>query len=132
MGWYLIFAFVGAILCALLASSRGRSVAGWAILGALFPLIALLILALLPSLAAPKLAEQRVTVALAEGRTSCPHCAELILPAAKICPHCRQPLEEGWAAQNPQVGDLPPKFHGESEADYVARMRRLGYRVPLP
>lgn len=24
-----------------------------------------------------------------EGRIACPHCAEAILPAARICPHCR-------------------------------------------
>lgn len=26
------------------------------------------------------------------GRVPCPHCAEAILPAAKLCPHCRTPL----------------------------------------
>jgi hypothetical protein len=23
------------------------------------------------------------------GRVACPHCAELIMPAAKVCPHCK-------------------------------------------
>jgi hypothetical protein len=27
------------------------------------------------------------------GRTACPHCAEPILPAARLCPHCRSVLE---------------------------------------
>ena len=29
-----------------------------------------------------------------EGRLPCPHCAELILPAAKFCPHCRKRLPQ--------------------------------------
>lgn len=34
-----------------------------------------------------------VREARAEGRVPCPHCAEFILPAAKICPYCRSPIE---------------------------------------
>lgn len=65
----------------------------------------------------------------ARRRTPCPHCAEMILPAAKICPHCRQPLAEGWTAPKMPPVELPPKLQGESEADYQARIGRLGYRV---
>jgi len=25
-------------------------------------------------------------------RVACPHCAEMIVPAAKLCPHCKTPL----------------------------------------
>lgn len=31
------------------------------------------------------------------GRVPCPHCAELILPAAKICPYCKSQLTETGA-----------------------------------
>jgi hypothetical protein len=27
-----------------------------------------------------------------EGRLPCPQCAEMILPAAKVCPFCRSPV----------------------------------------
>jgi hypothetical protein len=29
-----------------------------------------------------------------EGRVACPHCAEAILPAARVCPFCRSPLDQ--------------------------------------
>jgi hypothetical protein len=35
----------------------------------------------------------------AVGRVPCPYCAEAILPAAKVCPHCRRDLPETFAAQ---------------------------------
>ena len=41
-GLYLIIALVGAILCGAIASSKGRSVVGWAIFGFLLPIIALI------------------------------------------------------------------------------------------
>jgi len=31
----------------------------------------------------------------APGRVPCPHCAELIMPAAKKCPYCRSDLARG-------------------------------------
>ncbi len=30
-------------------------------------------------------------------REPCPLCAEAIIPAAKVCPHCRRDLPENWA-----------------------------------
>jgi T4 superinfection immunity protein len=32
------------------------------------------------------------------GRVPCPYCAEAILPAAKVCPHCRKDLPESFTA----------------------------------
>ena len=32
-------------------------------------------------------------------RRPCPMCAEAILPAAKICPHCKSTLSDGWSAE---------------------------------
>jgi len=34
----------------------------------------------------------------AVGRVPCPYCAEAILPAAKVCPHCRRDLPDSFAA----------------------------------
>lgn len=33
-----------------------------------------------------------------QARRPCPHCAEAILPAATVCPHCKRDLPEAWAA----------------------------------
>ena len=33
-----------------------------------------------------------------ESRLPCPKCAEAILPAAKVCPHCRSELPVDWAS----------------------------------
>jgi hypothetical protein len=32
------------------------------------------------------------------GRVACPFCAEAILPAAKVCPHCRRDLPDSFTA----------------------------------
>ncbi len=45
----------------------------------------------------------------AAGRVPCPFCAEAILPAAKVCPHCRRELPETFAAQRATFrGPLAP------------------------
>lgn len=95
-----VIMLLGAILNGLLASSRGRPVPGWALLGAFFPLISLLILVLLPDLkaeqsAATQLAEANHQRQLAELRAemaadtkTCPRCAENVKFAALVCRYC--------------------------------------------
>lgn len=100
-----IFAIMllGAILNGLLASSRGRNTPGWALLGAFFPLISLLVLVLLPDLKATASAEAKIAEAehqrrLAELRATertnsddtktCPRCAETVKRAAQACRFC--------------------------------------------
>lgn len=39
-------------------------------------------------------------------RRPCPHCAELILPAAKVCRFCGSGLRAGWA-NGAEVIDMP-------------------------
>ncbi len=49
----------------------------------------------------------------AAGRVPCPFCAEAILPAAKVCPHCRRDLPETFAAQRATFHDpLAPVGRG--------------------
>lgn len=103
----LIIMLVGAILNGWLASSRGRRALPWAILGAFFGLLSLLLLVLLPNLNAEASAGERLAAAehklrLAEIRAeqtadrgkSCPMCAETVKSAAKICKFCGHQFEE--------------------------------------
>lgn len=61
--------------------------AGFLILVAGWPFVILLF-----ALAAPKVSEAQSNPA----RAPCPHCAEQILRAARVCPHCRSTLDPGW------------------------------------
>ena len=63
---------LSAIACAIIASSKSRSGLGWFFAGVAFGFFALFIVIFLPR----------------GGRIPCPRCAEMILPAARICPHC--------------------------------------------
>ena len=40
-------------------------------------------------------------------RVPCPFCAEAILPAAKVCPHCRRDLPESFTAAHAAEGRDP-------------------------
>ena len=77
----MLLAFIPAII----ASSKGRSGFGWWLYGfALFPI------ALVHSIVAEDL-----------NRKPCPFCAERILHAAKVCPHCQRELPVEAAPQQP-------------------------------
>ncbi len=92
---------IGAILNGLLARARGRSVGGWALFGAFFPLISLLILVLLksPREEAAKVAareadymrsveDRRAAVLAQQSEKTCPRCAETVKKAALVCRFC--------------------------------------------
>ena len=44
-GLIVLFMFIGAVVSALVASGKNRNVVGWALLGMLFPLISIIIVA---------------------------------------------------------------------------------------
>ncbi len=95
---------VVAIVAAIVASNKGRSGLGWFLLCVLLTPLAILILLVLPSL---KPADPQVVRVIEGGdgqrRVPCPHCAELILPAATVCHFCSRELPAGWApAQEPE------------------------------
>lgn len=71
-----------AIATALAASSRGRSAFGWFILGALFSLLALIAVLVLPSRKPDPNAPNPDT------HVHCPDCRELVLKESRVCKHC--------------------------------------------
>jgi hypothetical protein len=75
---------VAAILAVIIAGTKGRSEAGWAILTLLLSPLVLLILLVLPKLdpEAPS----------PETHVRCPDCAELVRREARVCKHCGRSL----------------------------------------
>ncbi len=70
------------IACAVVAGSKGRSVFGWLILGAIFPLFAFIMVAVMPSLKGKK------DEPTPDTHVKCPDCRELIRSDARKCRHC--------------------------------------------
>lgn len=78
------------ILCAAIASGKGRSTGWWFILGCLFSLLALIAIALLShknKTAAPAILAG-AEIATPETHVRCPECRELVRFDARRCKHC--------------------------------------------
>lgn len=81
-----------AIGCAVIANAKNRSGVGWFLIGTIFGIFALIVIACLPR-------ETRYLDTpqgrLASGRArKCPECAELVQPEAKICRYCGHRFNE--------------------------------------
>ena len=74
-----------AIGTAVVASAKGRSAFGWLILGCLFSLLALILVACLPSLKQPALAPDAPRP---DTHVRCPDRKEFVLNEANVCKHC--------------------------------------------
>jgi hypothetical protein len=84
---FLLFVWVMiAIVCAVVASNKGRSGFGWLILGAVFGVFALIVIACLSS------------VGDEDALKRCPDCAEAVQPQARVCKHCGYRFEGRVAA----------------------------------
>lgn len=98
-----------AVICAGVASSKGRSGVGWFFLGLLLGLIGVVIVLCLPPLndqvvhhyhheplhSQPTAAVPRLTAAKTSKQTKfCPDCAEEVLAEARICKHCRHQFSD--------------------------------------
>lgn len=82
----LLFWFGVAVVTGVVASSKGRTGFGWFLLGACFSLLALLLVALLPSIKRDPLAPSPET------HVRCPDCREMVYKDARKCKHCGIPL----------------------------------------
>lgn len=94
--WFILVIATGA-----LASNKGRSVFGWVALAVLVAPLCILILAALPNLRREReegIRHREVVAAIAHADAQpdtrdCPHCAETIKAAAKVCKHCGRDVE---------------------------------------
>jgi hypothetical protein len=88
-----LFWLVFAVVAGVIAASKGRSGLGYFVLSVLLsPVVGLILAVALPRV-------QRVVAVPGPGdidsgaRTPCPNCAELVLPAAKVCRFCGHRLK---------------------------------------
>ncbi len=90
MWWVLLFGLIGAVIVAMIADHKGRNVMGWFVFGLVLWPFALVAIFLEDNGSPDK------------SRLPCPHCAELVLAKAKVCPHC-----QGEIVDVPMVTDVP-------------------------
>jgi len=77
----LVFLWLGcAVAATWIGVAKGRSGLAWAMLGLLFGLFALIVVACLP---------RRIQGPAPETHVKCPDCKELVLREARVCKHCR-------------------------------------------
>ncbi|WP_070414677.1 zinc ribbon domain-containing protein [Pseudomonas lundensis] len=91
---YLIVWLAAAGVCAYFAKQKGRSVGGWFVLGFLLPVVALVILWVLPSLGFDDAKSQEIArkYGVSSRYRKCPECAELVQREATKCKHCQAEL----------------------------------------
>lgn len=88
MAVLLILAALLGIIPGLIASNKGRNFGLWWFYGFM-----LFIVALIHSLVIEPTGEAAEQKKLADGMVRCPQCAEFIHGAAKLCRHCKSPVE---------------------------------------
>ncbi|NVP58065.1 zinc ribbon domain-containing protein [Mycoplana rhizolycopersici] len=85
---FLIIWILFGVAAGVVASSKGRSGFGWFLLGCIFGVFALIIVACLSSLKRERVVAATPTPQLAQPIKACPECAETVLLAANVCKHC--------------------------------------------
>lgn len=78
-----------AVVSAIVAGAKGRSSFGWLIIGIVFGLFALIVIACLPSIKPQPVVMAGGEVATPDTHVRCPECRELVRRDAKRCKHCQ-------------------------------------------
>ncbi|MBT3808058.1 MAG: hypothetical protein HOL07_00855 [Rhodospirillaceae bacterium] len=121
MMFLLLFGIVMAAVIALIANAKGRNPVGWFFYGVLIWPIALIHIAVVRTNPNKERRQQE-----SEGRKPCPHCAEMVRPEARVCPHCRRELEDGWAIAVPEIKRTTQQLQtGETIATYWFNKKRF-------
>lgn len=81
--------FACAVVCGIVASSKGRSSFIWFVLGALFSVFALILVIVLPS---QRDGPVDPNAPSPYTHVKCPDCREFVFKDAKRCKHCGIPL----------------------------------------
>jgi hypothetical protein len=84
LAFLMLFALIGGLVGTFVAQAKGRSVGEGFLWGALLGPIGWIIVGLLPA------DTENVSTS---PRRPCPHCAEMIQPAANICRYCQRDVE---------------------------------------
>lgn len=116
-----------AVMAAVVAGAKDRSVFGWLLLGFVFGVFALLLVAALPSLRpAPASAENAP-----DPRTHvlCPDCKEPVRKEAIVCRHCGAKLIPSTDSDQPKTRFLYP--HQQAAADRQRNIQILAGIVGL-
>ena len=119
---FFFFWLIFSVVVAIGASSRGRNGFAWFLVAALIsPLIATILLALMPRLTD---ADKAPVVEAQPDRVKCPECAELILREAKVCKHCGFRLPPVDHVERPKPINVEPQKQEEVKP-------KLGFAVGL-
>lgn len=97
MEFVLLLWLLSGVICAVVASQKGRSGAGWFFIGCLLGIFGLIWILVLPS--NQQLLE---ATAIQKGQTKvCPYCAEHIRPQASVCRFCGRELTDDSGRNDP-------------------------------
>ncbi|WP_457812116.1 zinc ribbon domain-containing protein [Sinorhizobium meliloti] len=86
----LVIWIICGVVTAIIAASKGRSGAGWLLVGLLLGIFGVILIACLPALVkeVPRTPQQYAAIQEPRREKNCPDCGETVLDVAKVCKHC--------------------------------------------
>jgi hypothetical protein len=133
----LIVGLITGGIAAAIASSRGRSVLGWFVIGALFGFLGVLVVAVLPppksgSAATRPSPGRRIAPPdpVPEPEATCPACGETVEAEDDVCPTCGSDLRRRPAGAGSDGRELDVDLTGTPETGLADEVRAAAGRVP--